>query len=193
MIRSLLTAAPIALLAASAAIAEPVAHVFDKTHTVIRASWLHQGYATMSMEFTDYDGTLELDVETPSNSTVDVTFNIAGGFWVGANQDAFIGHLNSADLFNTEVFPTARFVATGFETEDGVTGTMTGDLTLLGNTGPVSLEVTLNRTGETRDGSTKRGFTATGSIMRSEWGLGYAVPFVSDEIDLFISTELVAQ
>ncbi|MBR9824263.1 MAG: YceI family protein [Alphaproteobacteria bacterium] len=193
MIRSILAAAPIALLAATAAIAEPVNYTFDKTHTVVRASWDHQGYATMSMEFTDYDGTLALDFDDPSNSTVDVTFNIEGGFWVGANQDRFIGHLNSADLFNTEEHPTARFVATGFETEDGVTGTMTGDLTLLGNTGPVSLDVTLNRTGETSDGNAKHGFTATGMIMRSEWGLGYAVPFVSDEIDLFISTELVAE
>ncbi len=193
MIRSLLAAAPVAFLAATAAIAEPVNYEFDKTHTVIRASWDHQGYATMSMEFTDYDGTLALDFDTPSNSTVDVTFNISGGFWVGANQDRFIGHLNSADLFNTEAFPTAQFVATAFETEDGETGVMTGDLTLLGNTGPVSLDVTLNQTGETRDGSTKRGFTATGTILRSQWGMGYAVPFVSDEIELFISTELVAE
>ncbi|WP_300530812.1 YceI family protein [Maricaulis sp.] len=191
MFRTLLAAAPAVLLSATA-MAEPVNYEFDKTHTVIRASWDHQGYATMSMEFTNYDGTLALDFDEPSNSTVDVTFNIEGGFWVGANQDAFIGHLNSADLFNTEAFPTARFVATGFETEDGVTGTMTGDLTLLGNTGPVSLDVTLNRTGENRNGAVKRGFTATGTILRSQWNMGYAVPFVSDEIEIYIGTELEA-
>lgn len=191
MFRTVLAAAPAVFLAATA-VAQPVNYEFDKTHTVVRASWDHQGYATMSMEFTDYDGTLALDFDEPSNSVVDVTFNIEGGFWVGANQDRFIGHLNSADLFNTAEFPTARFIATGFETEDGVTGTMTGDLTLLGNTGPVSLEVTLNRTGETGNGAIKRGFTATGTILRSEWGMGYAVPFVSDEIELYIGTELVA-
>lgn len=70
---------------------------------------------------------------------------------------------------------------------------MTGDLTMNGQTHPVSLEVTLNQQGETRDGTPKLGFTATGSLVRSTWDMGFAVPFVSDEIELFISTELVAE
>lgn len=85
MIRSLLAAAPVALLAATAAFAEPVNYAFDKTHTVVRASWDHQGYSTMSAEFTDYDGTLSLDLESPSDSTVDITFQLIDGIWVGAN------------------------------------------------------------------------------------------------------------
>ena len=192
MKRLLAASAGLLALSAAPALADPVAFEFDKTHTLIEARWNHQDYSTMSMQFTDYDGTLELDLENPSASTVDITFNLIDGFWVGANQDRFIGHLNSADFFETEVNPTARFVATGFETEDGETGTMTGDLTVNGVTAPVSLSVTLNKVGETRGGSTKLGFTATGSMMRSEWDMGYAVPFVSDEIEIFISTELVA-
>lgn len=192
MKRLLAASAGLLALSAAPALADPVAFDFDKSHTLIEARWNHQDYTTMSMQFTDYDGTLDLDLENPSASTVDITFNLIDGFWVGANQDRFIGHLNSADFFETEVNPTARFLATGFETEDGETGTMTGDLTMNGVTAPVSLSVTLNKVGETRGGSTKLGFTATGSLMRSEWDMGYAVPFVSDEIELFISTELVA-
>ena len=188
----LFLAASTALLIAGAAQAEPVSYEFDKSHTLIEARWEHQGYSTMSLQFTDYDGTLSLDLETPSNSTVDITFNLIDGFWVGANQDRFITHLNSADFFETEVNPTAHFVATGFETANGEIGIMTGDLTMNGMTGPVSLEVTLNQVGETRSGTTKLGFTAIGSLMRSEWDMGFAVPFVADEIELFISTELVA-
>lgn len=175
-----------------AAFAEPTEYEFDKTHTAISASWTHLGYSQMSIYFTDYDGVLLLDFEEPSNSTVDVTFNLAGGFWVGANQERFEGHLNSADLFNTEQFPTARFVATSFETEDGETGTMTGDLTLLGETRPVTLDVTLNqRSPHPFSGNEVAGFSASGTILRSEWGMGYAVPAVSDELALSIETELV--
>ncbi|WP_291841487.1 YceI family protein [Maricaulis sp.] len=188
----LLLAASAAFLLAGAAQAEPVNYAFDKTHTLIEASWDHQGYSTQRLQFTDYDGTLSLDLDTPANSTVDITFNLIDGFWVGANQDRFITHLNSGDFFETEVNPTAHFVATGFETEDGISGTMTGDLTMNGMTGPVSLDVVLNQTGETREGATKLGFTATGSLLRSAWDMGFAVPFVSDEISLFISTEVIA-
>ena len=174
---------------APSAFADPAEYQFDKTHTTIKASWDHLGFSRQSLHFTDYEGVLLLDFEEPENSTVDVTFNLAGGFWVGANQDGFVGHLNSPDLFNTEAFPTARFVATGFETDDGETGVMTGDLTLLGETRPVSLDVTLNRRGEIREVETA-GFTATGAITRSEWGMEFAAPHVSDEIALEINTEL---
>ncbi|MFC4725542.1 YceI family protein [Glycocaulis abyssi] len=173
------------------AFAEPVAYEFDRSHTAIRASWDHLGMSRQSIYFTDYEGVLLLDLEEPENSTVDVTFNLAGGFWVGANQGDFEDHLEHSDLFHVEEFPTARFVATAFETEDGETGVMTGDLTLLGETRPVSLDVTLNFSGpHPMNQRQTAGFSASGTIIRSEWGLGYAAPFVSDEIALSIETEL---
>jgi len=180
-----------AMLMTPAALAQPAAYEFDKTHTTIKASWDHLGYSTQSIYFTDYDGTLLLDFEEPANSAVDVTFNLVDGFWVGANQERFEGHLASDDLFNIAEFPTARFVATGFETEDGETGVMTGELTLLGQTGEVSLDVTLNqRAPHPFSGNEVAGFDAKGVINRSEWGMGYAVPNVSDAIAIEISTEL---
>jgi len=181
-----------AMIAPAAAIAQPVSYDFDRSHTEIRASWDHQGYSRQAIQFTQYDGDLLLDLEDPSNSTVDITFTLVDeGFWVGAHHERFIAHLNSDDFFLTDQFPTARFVATSFETEDGVTGTMTGELTIRDLTHPVTLEVTLNKQDETRDGRTKLGFSATGTLLRSEWGMGFAVPSVSDEVILTIETELV--
>ncbi|MCZ4296773.1 YceI family protein [Henriciella marina] len=179
-------------LAAPVAVAEPVAYEFDKDHTTIVASWDHLGFSRQGIEFTDYDGNLMLDMETPENSSIEVTFNLAdGGFWVGTpGVDSFENHLSSGDLLDVEAFPTATFTATSFETEDGKTGTMTGELTLKGETRPVTLDVTLNKAGEMR-GTTKAGFSATGTMMRSEWGIDYAVPGVSDELQLMIETELV--
>ncbi|MBI1236156.1 MAG: polyisoprenoid-binding protein [Alphaproteobacteria bacterium] len=183
-----LTATAVAALAAAAAFADPVAYEFDRGHTEISASWDHQGLSRQSLQFTNYDGTLLLDFDNPENSTVDITFNLIDGLWAGAHHDRFIRHLNSDEIFNTAEFPTARFVATGFETEDGVTGTMSGDLTIVGVTVPVTLDVTLNNLRE--DGTA--GFTATGTLVRSDWGptVGiYAGP-VSDEVILTINTEL---
>lgn len=173
------------------AFAEPQEYVFDKTHTTIRATWNHLGLSYQSLHFTDFDGVLLLDFDAPENSTVDVTFNLAGGYWTGASQNRFDAHLATADLFHVEEHPTARFVGTRFETEDGETGLMTGDLTLLGQTRPVTLEVTLNQRGpHPMSGNEVAGFSATGVIERSQWGMGYAVPAVSDEIRIDIETEL---
>ena len=181
-----------AALIAPVATAAPVSYDFDRSHTEIRASWEHQGYSRQAIQFTQYDGTLDLDLEEPSNSVVDITFTLVDeGFWVGAHHDRFFAHLNSDELFDTAQFPSARFVATSFETEDGTTGTMAGELTIRDITHPVTLDVTLNRADETNDGRSKLGFSATSTLTRSEWGLGYAVPFVSDEVMLTIETELV--
>lgn len=192
MTRFLLSAAAALTAFTAPALAAPVEYEFDKSHTVVRASWLHQGMSTMSLELTNYDGTLMLDLENPSNSAIDVTFTLADGMWAGANQDRFIGHLSSGDFFEVEVNPTVHFVATGFDSDDNQTGTMTGELTMNGQTHPVSLDVVMNGSGETRDGRTKHGFTATGTLMRSTWDMGFAVPYISDEIEIFISTELEA-
>lgn len=184
-----LTATAIAALAAASAFADPVAYEFDRGHTEISATWMHQGLSRQSLQFTDYEGTLLLDFDNPENSTVDITFNLIDGLWAGAHHDRFIGHLNSPDIFDTAQYPTAHFVATGFETEDGVTGTMTGDLTIVGVTVPVTLDVTLNRL---RDDGTA-GFTATSTLVRTDWSpqVGiYAPVAVSDEVILTINTEL---
>ncbi len=183
-----LTAAAIATLTATSALADPVEYMFDKSHTEISASWVHQGLSRQSLQFTDYDGTLMLDFEAPENSAVDITFNLVDGMWVGAHHERFLRHLNSNEIFDTAQFPTAHFVATGFETEDGQTGTMTGDLTIVGVTVPATLNVTLNNLRE--DGTA--GFTAETTLTRSDWGPGvglYAGP-ISDEVILTINTEL---
>lgn len=176
------------------AFAEPAEYEFDKSHTTIRASWDHLGYSRQALHFTDYEGVLLLDFEEPENSTVEVTFTLPGGLWAGASQERFINHLNSGDFFLTEEHPQARFIATGFETEDGQTGTMTGDLTIRGITNTVTLDVELNKhepKPEQMGGTLTAGFSATGTVLRSDWGLGYAAPAVSDEVEIHIETELL--
>lgn len=192
MTRFLLTTAAALTALTAPTLAAPVEYDFDRSHTVVRGSWLHQGMSTMSLELTNYDGTLVLDLEEPSNSAVEVTFTLADGMWAGANQDRFIGHLSSGDFFEVETNPTVHFIATGFDSADNRTGTMTGDLTMNGQTHPVTLDVVFNGSGETRDGRAKHGFTATGTLTRSTWDMGFAVPYISDEIEIFISTEVEA-
>lgn len=79
------------------------------------------------------------------------------------------------------------------------TGELTGDLTVMGITKPVTLYVVWNFSGEHPLAAVNpnykdvfvAGFSATGVLRRSDWGLSRAVPLVSDEIELTIETELV--
>ncbi|MCW5724735.1 MAG: YceI family protein [Maricaulaceae bacterium] len=193
-IRTLAAAALLAagISAAPAAFAEPQAFEFDRNHTAIRATWNHFGLSNQSVQFTDYEGTLILDFDNPENSTVDITFNL-DGMWAGVPR--FEAHMKSADMFEIETWPTARFVGTSYERTGDNTGVMSGDLTIRDNTHPVSLDVTLNYHGPhplpNRD-NIVAGFSATGTILRSDFGVDYAAPLVSDEVTISIETELRA-
>ena len=67
---------------------------------------------------------------------------------------------------------------------------MTGDLTMMGVTKPVSLDVTFNKAGfNGRSNSHKLGFSARGDLLRSDWNLGKYAPAVSDNVELMIEVE----
>ena len=181
----------IAATALAPAMAEPAAYEFDTTHTTIRASWNHQGYSRQSLDFTKYTGILMLDFDKPENSKIEVDFALDGGIWAGAPEsDRFETHLSSADFFDFAKFPTAKFKSTSIVKTGETTGKMTGDLTMRGQTHPVTLDVTLNKRGDSR-GRPKAGLSAKGVIDRSQWGMGFAAPLIPNEIDLSIETELL--
>ena len=66
---------------------------------------------------------------------------------------------------------------------------MTGDFTLLGVTKPLTLKVTFNKAAENMAKKYTTGFSAEGVVKRSDYGMTYAVPAVSDEVKLVISGE----
>jgi polyisoprenoid-binding protein YceI len=189
--QALIAAAAAAMAQLATAAAEPIPYEFDKSHTAIRAWWVHWGFTRQALELTNYDGVILLDFEEPKNSKVYVTFHLDKGYWVGdPADDRFEKHLASADLFDIARFPTIAFKATSFETSDGKTGVMRGDLTIKGRTLPVALDVKLNRR-EVLGGADRAGFSAATKIDRSDWGLDFGLPNVCCEVEISIETELV--
>ena len=100
-------------------------------------------------------------------------------------------HLHGADFFDTAAHPQMTFRSTSIK-EAGSGYTMTGDLTIKGITHPATFDVTFNGS-ETfpMDSSTHFGFTASGLISRTAFGVSYAVPLVSDEVTLSLDVQFV--
>lgn len=161
---------------------------FDSSHAQALFSYNHLGFSTTWGMFSGFDGTATLDADNLANSSVNVTMGLDTLLTGWEGRD---GHFKSPDFFNAEKFPTVTFKSTNVEPTGDKTAKVTGDLTILGETKPVTLDVTLNKVGEhpiKKKGWA--GFDASTTLKRTEWGLGKFAPFVGDEVKIQISVEM---
>ncbi len=174
--------------------AEPAEFVLDPTHTYITFFVHHVGYADLAGMFLESEGSFTYDEEAKELKNASITVNTDSVF---TNHDERDKHLRSADFLNTGEFPEMTFVATKAEKLSDTEGKITGDLTLLGVTKPITLDVTFNKAGNYPfgDGHYALGFDATGSFKRSDFGMTYAIDggIVGDEIKLVIGAEGIRQ
>lgn len=168
--------------------AEPVGYVIDPSHFSISFSADHLGYVDLVGLFTEGEGSFRYDQQTRTLSDLSITIATDSIFTGHEERD---GHLKSADFLNVAEFPEMTFVMTGAEATGERTGRVTGDLTLIGQTRPVTLDVTLNQISDypMTHGKETIGASATGLIRRSDFGMTYFVPGVSDEIPLTLGFE----
>jgi polyisoprenoid-binding protein YceI len=137
--------------------------------------------------FVETSGTIGFDAGNPTDSKLNVVVKTGSLQTQFAPRDA---DLKGADWFNVAEFPEMTFVGTGFAKKDDKIGSVGGNLTLLGVTKPVTLEVTFNKTGvHAADKADAVGFSARGSLNRSDFGLKAFIPYIRDKVDLIIETE----
>ncbi len=192
LFRAAATAAAFAL-AAPAAIAETATYEIDPTHTTVGFLVDHIGYAKTFGLFRDLEGEFAFDPEGKTLGEVRVVVEAASVF---TNHDGRDGHVRNADFLDVDNHPEIVFEANGGEVTGENTGIVTGDLTILGQTHPLTLEVTLNKIGEYPFGHRKEtvGVSARGTVVRSQYGMDYALGgLVGDEVDLIIEFEAIRQ
>lgn len=166
-------------------------YTLDSSHGYITFTYSHLGFSNPRVGFNRFDTTLELDSDNPEKSTVNVTIDASS---IDSRVAEFNDHLNGSDFFNTAEHPIITFQSTVVEATGENTFDVTGDLTILGTTKPVTLATTINKAANhpMRNVPTV-GVSASTMLLRSEWGLGAYVPAVSDEVELSIEVELLAQ
>jgi polyisoprenoid-binding protein YceI len=187
MLRNALAATALGVCAIVPAWAAADSFDLDPTHTYPSFEINHLGFSTMRGSFTATSGTLTYDPDTHTGSvkaTIDAA-SVNTGF--GKRDE----HLRSKEFFNVEKFPTLAFSADNFKLEADKPATVTGSLTLLGVTKPVSLSVQPTQCAKRMGKDFVCGAVVTGVIKRSDWGMTAYVPYVGDEVKLQIEVEAV--
>lgn len=164
---------------------------FDKAHTQIFFAVNHLGFSTSRGKFTEFDGGFVFDRADPAKSSVNVTIKTAS---VDMSDKPWEDHLKNADFFDVEKFPDMTFKSTAIEVTGENTANITGDLTILGVTKPVTLEVVHNKSDKHPFGDKYvSGFSAKASIKRSDFGMNYGLPVIGDDVGIEIQVEGVRE
>jgi polyisoprenoid-binding protein YceI len=187
--KKLLASLIAATVFASAPVVAADRYEFDAGHTSILFFVEHMGLSEMQGEFRKFDGELLVDGADLSKSTVNVSIDAAS---IDMDHDKLNDHLKTKDFFDVAAQPKLTFKSTKVEPRGENAFTLTGDLSLLGVTRPVTLEVTMKKLDA--HPFAKRpaiGFHAEGTIKRSDFGMSYILGPVADVVKIRIDTETV--
>ncbi|MBA2689705.1 MAG: YceI family protein [Burkholderiales bacterium] len=175
---------------AVAAIALPAAaadtFTVDGNHTIPTFEVSHYGFSIYRGRFDKTAGKVTLDRATKQGSA-DITIDAAS---VSTSSPRLNERLRSEDFFNVAQFPTITFKSDNFTFNGDRLVGMAGNLTILGVTRPVTLQVGYFHCGPYRN--TKReacGADASTTIKRSDFGMKYGLPALGDEVKLLLGVE----
>lgn len=178
-----------ALFGALPAFAAPATKTYriDTAHTRVVFSVNHLGLSKFPGIFNGVSGNIEFNFSDPQSSVVDVSIDATK---LSMGQAALDAKLQGKDYFNTAKFPVITFKSTSIRKDSISHGRITGDLTLLGVTKKVTLDVTFNGRKWNRFANAEfAGFSAKTKIRRSDFGLKTLLPDIGDEVDIVIEVE----
>ncbi len=191
------TLAALALALPLAAIAQPETYKLDEHHTFPNFMINHLGYSTIFGRFNKTSGSFTVDFQAKTGSvqmTIDAASVDTGDHERNGLPRTRDEHLRTADFFNVAEFPNITFKSTGVKFSGDSLSEIDGQITILGVTKPLTLKLEHWKCGA--HPFTKKlmcGGNAVGSLKRSEFGLKYGVPAISDEVKLNISFEAYKQ
>jgi len=162
-------------------------YAVDKNHTYLTFSYLHQGLSYPLLRATGINGELDLDTSAMEKSSVSIAVDVAT---IRSNVDYFDKELASSKFFNAAKFPKISFASNSYESISETEGALAGFITIRGITKPLILNVKINGAlTHPMTGKPVIGFSASGHLNRSDFGLDRFIPAVADRVELKIEAE----
>ncbi len=162
-------------------------YTLDPEHTFPSFEIRHQNVSWFRGKFNRSQGRVVLDPEATDGSLIEVIVDASSG---DSGHDELNRKLLGKDFFNTARFPEIRFVARDVSFKDGIPVSARGELTMLGVTRPIVLEIREFNCG--RQFPSFRNFCGADvhtTLRRSDFGMIWGIPLIGDEVKLAIEVE----
>ena len=175
-----------AAAAPAAAAAKTGAYKVDSGHSSMAFNIKHMNVAYFYGRFDKISGSFDLNKAKPEASSLDVTIDADS---ISTANDKRDGHLKSQDFFSTKEFSTLTFKSKSVKSAGENKYEVTGDLTLRGQTKPLTVTVEDTGRGPGRTGEVA-GLRTTFTIKRSDFGMNFMVgKGLADEVEITVSLE----
>jgi polyisoprenoid-binding protein YceI len=159
----------------------------DKGHSSLTAQIRREGLSNFTFRFDRFDASFTYDPATPGQTLLLVTLDPTS---VNANVAAWTEHLQAADLLNTAKFLQISFVSTSFLQTGAAKGVLVGNVTFLGFTKPMAIELTLN--GVTPGPPMVVGFSGRSAIKMADFPMpGFAALHLGNDVQFDIQAEFI--
>ncbi len=184
---SALMAAAFTLLPLSVASADTYKVDTKGAHAFVQFRIKHLGYSWLYGRFNTFDGEFDYDAKDDTKNKVSVTVDVGS---LDSNHAERDKHLRGDKFLNTDKFPKASFVSTSYKSLENNKATLTGNLTLLGVTKEVTLDVEVIGGGKDPWGGHRHGFEGRTTINAQDFGV--KAGYVKD-VELIWSVEGIRQ
>lgn len=172
----------------------PAAHADDYVidtqgaHAFIQFRVKHLGYSWLYGRFNDFSGEFSYDPAKPEASTVSVNIDMTSLDTNHAERDT---HLSADKYLNFDKYKTATFTSTKYEKTGESTAKLTGNLTFMGVTKPITLDVEHIGGGKDPWGGYRQGFEGRAIMTPKDWGLDMAAKLgpAAAQVELMLSVE----
>lgn len=174
-------------LLGAGAVAAPMTYNIDSAHTYPAFEADHLGgVSKWRGKINSTSGTIVLD-KAAGTGTVDITMDLRT---IDFGHQGLNDHVQTPDFFDTAQFPTATFTGRLVDFRDGVPTRVEGNLTMHGQTHPVTLTVnSFVCKQHPMMGREVCGADAQATIDRSQWGITFGQPLFDMGVTLRIGVE----
>lgn len=192
--KRLLTPALLAgtVLFAHPAAAAPETYVIDTrgAHAFVQFKISHLGFSWLYGRFNDFEGEFTFDPEAPETSTVAVDIRTGS---IDSNHARRDEHLRGEDFLKVEDHPVATFRSTAFVPTGEDRYRLEGELSMLGQTRAVAIDVEQTGAGTDPWGGFRRGFEGSTTLTLADWGIDYDLGPEARTVEMILSIEGIRQ
>jgi len=165
-------------------------YVLDQHHAALTGKLRHAGLSHFAFRFRRFDAQFTFDPEHPESPSFEVNIDPSS---IDTNVYGFDTNMATSERhFNVSNFPEVKFVSNSLKRTGDDTGILEGNLTFLGVSKPINMEIIFLGTREARRGVSV-GFSASTKILRSDFGFADGSGNLADEVEIEVEADFWQQ